>query len=93
MRKYENLYGDLSAGSGWGALARDEEYAATFMNEFQDRLMYGTDICSSSGKLPAPLKEFMIKLRDEGKISEAVFQKIARENAIRVLSLEDIVRQ
>ncbi len=87
MRKYENLYGDLSAGSGWGALARDEEYAVKFMNEFQDRLMYGTDICSSSGDFPAPLMELMIKLRNEEKISETVFQKIARENAIKVLSL------
>lgn len=85
MRKYENLYGDLSAGSGWGALSRDEKYGAKFMEEFQDRLMFGTDICTPGGEMP--LVEFMIKMRDENKISETVFQKIARENAIRILSL------
>jgi predicted TIM-barrel fold metal-dependent hydrolase len=85
MRKYENLYGDLSAGSGWGALARDAEYAIKFMNEFQDRLMFGTDICTPEGEMP--LVDLMLKMRKEGKISEQVFQKIARENAIKILSL------
>ncbi|MEI8345181.1 MAG: hypothetical protein WCG06_03820, partial [Candidatus Omnitrophota bacterium] len=42
MRKYTNLYGDLSAGSGCNALKRDRKYAVKFLNEFQDRLMFGT---------------------------------------------------
>ena len=85
MRKYPNLYGDISAGSGWNALARDEEYAVKFLNEFQDRLMFGTDICSPD--TPTPLVDFMLKLRNENKISEEVFQKVARENIIRILDL------
>ncbi|NLE28882.1 MAG: amidohydrolase family protein [Phycisphaerae bacterium] len=85
MRKYENLYGDLSAGSGWGAVSRDETYGVKFMEEFQDRLMFGTDICSPNGEMP--LVDFMLRMRNEGKISETVFQKIARENAIRILGL------
>ena len=85
MRKYENLYGDLSAGSGYNALARDIEYAAKFMEEFQDRLFFGTDICSPADEMP--LVKLMLQMRTEGRISEPVFQKIARENAIRVLSL------
>ena len=86
MRKYENLYGDLSAGSGWNALARDEEYAVKFLNEFQDRLFFGTDICCPDN-LATPLVDFLLKLRKENKITETVFQKVARENAIRVLGL------
>ena len=85
MRKYPNLYGDVSAGSGWNALARDEEYAVKFINEFQDRLMFGTDICRPD--TATPLVDFMLKLRDEKKISETVFQKVARENIIRILDL------
>lgn len=85
MRKYENLYGDLSAGSGYNALARDLEYAARFMEEFQDRLFFGTDICSPTDKVW--LAELMFRMRAENMISESVFQKIARENAIRVLGL------
>ena len=76
---------DVSAGSGWNALARDEEYAVKFINEFQDRLMFGTDICRPD--TATPLVDFMLKLRDEKKISETVFQKVARENIIRILDL------
>lgn len=89
MRKYPNLYGDLSAGSGFNAMNRDEEYAIKFLNEFQDRLFFGTDNCQPTGHMYClkPLAEFLTRLRDSGKISESVFNKIARENAIRVLGL------
>ena len=43
LRKYENLYCDLSAGSGANALMRDREHAARFIEEFSDRLLYGCD--------------------------------------------------
>ncbi len=85
MREYPNLYGDLSAGSGYNALARDVDYAIKFLNEFQDRLMFGTDICAPD--TPTPLVDFLINLRDSGKISKTVFNKIAYENAIRILEL------
>ena len=86
FRQYENLYGDLSAGSGCNALKRDPEYAVQFLNEFQDRLFFGTDICAPD--TPTPLVDFLLELRNEGKISEVVFQKVARENAVRVLKLD-----
>ena len=85
MRDYPNLYGDLSAGSGHNALARDVDYAVEFLNEFQDRLMFGTDICAPD--TPTPLVDFLIELKNCGKISEKVFNKIAKENAIRILEL------
>ncbi len=85
MRDYPNLYGDMSAGSGHNALARDPEYAVKFLNEFQDRLMFGTDICAPD--TPTPLVDFLIGLRDSGKISEVVFKKVAKENAIKILGL------
>lgn len=85
MRKYPNLYGDLSAGSGHNALARDEEYAIKFLNEFQDQLMFGMDICTPSNQPRLP--SFLCKLKDEGKIPETVFNEIARLNAINILGL------
>ena len=85
MRKYSNLYGDLSASSGCNALSRDEQYAAKFLDEFQDRLMFGTDICAPS--TPTPLVDLLLKFRDEKKITEEVFNKVARENAVRILGL------
>ena len=85
LRRYANLYGDLSAGSGYTALARDPQYAVGFLNEFQDKLLFGTDICVPGQNVPLP--EFLIGLQEAGRISEAVFNKIARENAIKLLHL------
>ena len=44
LRRYPNLYADLSAASGFNALSRDLDYGVRFLDEFQDRLMFGTDI-------------------------------------------------
>ncbi|HHW09134.1 MAG TPA: hypothetical protein GXX29_04080 [Firmicutes bacterium] len=44
MRRHPNLHGDLSARSGFNAVNRDPEYGARFLEEFQDRLYFGTDI-------------------------------------------------
>lgn len=85
MRKYPNLYGDLSAGSGCNALKRDRAYAIKFLTEFQDRLMFGTDICAPD--TPAPLVDLMLDLKNSGDISEEVFYKVAKGNAIRILGL------
>ncbi len=85
MREYPNLYGDLSAGSGCNALKRDREYAIKFLNEFQDRLMFGTDICAPD--TPTPLVNFLFDLKNTGDIPETVFNKIARKNAIHILNL------
>jgi predicted TIM-barrel fold metal-dependent hydrolase len=85
MRRYPNLYGDLSAGSGFNALNRDQAYTPGFLNEFQDRLLFGTDICTP--EQDAPLTRLLISLRKEKKIGEDVFQKIARVNAICLLKL------
>ncbi len=87
FRRYKNLLGDLSAGSGFYALSRDTDYAVKFLTEFQDRLLFGTDICEPDTEVP--LVDFLINLRDEGKITEEVFRKVARENAVRLLGLEE----
>jgi hypothetical protein len=86
MRKYPNLYGDLSAGSGCNALKRDPEYAVKFMTEFQDRLLFGLDICRPPEGIPG-LVEFLLELKDSGKLSNEIFNKIARGNAIKLLDL------
>ena len=88
MRKYPNLYGDLSAGSGCNALARDREYAAKFLEEFQDRLFFGTDVCQPTMPTMRPLANFLKGMLADGAISSAVFNKVARENALRVLECE-----
>jgi len=87
MRKYPNLCGDLSASSGYNAVSRDPAFGYAFLEEFQDRLYYGTDICSPLNitwdmlKLSAFLDEAM----ETGKISYAAYKKISRTNALKLL--------
>lgn len=85
FRKYPNLYGDLSDGTCYNALTRDEVYGPKFLEEFQDRLFFGTDYCSCGMDVPLPRK--LLEWRDEGKISVEAFNKISRKNAIRLLEL------
>ena len=87
LRKYENLYCDLSGDSGSNALMRDREYAAKFVEEFSDRLMYACDICSSANTFPFKFNDFLDSMRESGEISEANYRKIVRENAIRFFNL------
>jgi uncharacterized protein len=49
-------------------------------------MLFGTDICHVSQELPG--RALLTRWRDEGKISETVFQKVARGNAIKLLGLE-----
>ncbi len=86
FRQCENLYGDLSAGSGFNALARNLDYAVEFLNEFQDRLLFGTDIFRPDGELP--MAALLLDLKQQGRISEHVFAKIARNNALKLLQLD-----
>ena len=87
FRKYPNLCGDLSAGSGYNALSRDPEFAYAFLEEFQDRLFFGTDICS-----PTDIDSDMLKLSSfldqamlAGKISYTAYEKVSRGNALALL--------
>ena len=85
MRGYPNLAAELSANSGANAMLRDPEYAASFLNEFRGRVMFGTDICTKSQR--PPTAKFLMNLLDRGKISTETFDMIASENAIRLLML------
>ena len=85
MRRYPNLHGDLSAKSGWNALARDEDFAPAFLEEFQDRLYFGTDLTGAAQEVRQV--GYFNGLREAGKISGEVFEKIARGNALRLLGL------
>lgn len=88
MHECENLYCDLSAGSGGNALMRDPEHAVQFLNEFQDRILYGCDICAVGNTHPFPLRDFLDNLKKTGAISETVYRKVCRENACKILGLE-----
>lgn len=85
LRKYPNLHGDLSDPTAYNALARDENYGPRFLSEFEDRMYFGTDLCSPD--MPVKLDSLLIHWRESGKISETTFRKVAYENAEKLLGL------
>ena len=82
LRKYPNLYADLSAGSGFNAITRDLNYGYKFLEEFQDKLLFGTDLCHAVQEVP--IVEYFRDGLKEGKISPVVYNKITEENAKKV---------
>ena len=87
MRKYDNLYCDISAGSGANAFMRDREYAAKFFEEFADRILYGSDICLPSQTFPFGFDEFLKDMVEKGELSDENYCKIVRYNAEKFLDL------
>ncbi|MBR2377746.1 MAG: amidohydrolase family protein [Clostridia bacterium] len=85
MRKYPNLYCDLSAGSGYNAMTRDEEFSYKFIEEFGDRLLFGTDIFRSGQT--SKLSDWLDKAYEEGRISKENYLNVCRGNAIRIFKL------
>ncbi len=90
MRRYPNLHGDLSAGSGFNAVSRDPEFGYQFIEEFQDQLLFGTDVCRPSNRddVLIHLKNFLEDAVENGHISREAFDKVTHRNAQRVLGLE-----
>ena len=50
LSDYPNLYADLSAGSGYNALTRDEEFTAGFLERHRKQLLFGSDCPCYDGK-------------------------------------------
>jgi len=85
MRKYPNLYGDLSANSGLSTLTRDPEHAYRFIEEFQDRLLLGLDICTPTQEVKHI--KWLTNAKNDGQISKQAFEKIMYKNICRILNL------
>lgn len=74
MERYPNLHGDLSAGSGHNAVARDPEFGYWFLDRFADRLHFGTDICAPT--TPTPLVDFLNEALTGGHITRACYEQV-----------------
>jgi predicted TIM-barrel fold metal-dependent hydrolase len=86
MRRYPNLHGDLSANSGYIAMTRDPAFGLCFMEEFQDRLYFATDIAVTPQD--TPIVFWFDGLKRERQISPEAWEKIAWKNAARLLRLK-----
>ena len=83
MEKYPNLYGDISAGSGYNALTRDPEAGIRFINKFNKKIFFGTDMFFSKDTSPKHLV-MMKNMLDDDKISKSVYKNIMYRNYERV---------
>jgi predicted TIM-barrel fold metal-dependent hydrolase len=80
---YPNLYGDMSAGSGFNAVARDPEFGYAFIEKYQDRLYFGTDICAPENDMQ--LSFWLDEAVQNKKISQTAYEKVCRGNALKLL--------
>lgn len=77
LDRYPNLYLDLSAGSGLGALKRDPEHTKRFLTRYSDRALFARDYYGHD------LNDFLQSL----KLPADVTARIYHENAERLVPL------
>ena len=82
LEKYPNLFGELSADSGAGAIGRDKTFGRDFLVRRADRILFGTDYLSPGQEV----RQFDV-LRSLDLPAE-VERKVARDNARRILRLD-----
>ena len=83
-RQLSQFPGDLSAQSGLNALVRDPAFAGDFLEEFQDRLVFGLDYCSVENDFNH--LEWLQRARDDGRISSQAYAKITGDNISGLLN-------
>lgn len=81
LEKYDNLYADISAGSGWNALTRDPDFTPGFVERHWRKLLFGTDVTRYG--VDYPQVRWLQEL-DNAEWREA----IGRTNAAKLLRLE-----
>ena len=72
LETYPNLYCDISAGSGRGALARDPAFAVDFLNTYQDRILFARDMLDNGHQ------EFLRSLDLSADVLDKIFYKNAQ---------------
>jgi predicted TIM-barrel fold metal-dependent hydrolase len=88
LRDYSNFYADMSAGSGLGALMRDEDQAKEFLRRHQDKCIYGSDCADIPGKLPTCQGAQTIVAIKRLAADDAIRRKIFSQNAAKLLKLK-----
>ena len=85
METYPNLYCGWDASSGYNALTRDSAFGWAFMERFNDRILFGTDICDPTNDHhhAAYLRQSLA----DGHLSEATCENISWRNANRLFKL------
>ncbi len=88
LRQYPNLWAEISAGSGHNALTRDRAFGLEFLDEFQDKLMFGTDSCVRSDVTGVWRTVALIReLKASNSLSAEALEKLNWRNCARLLKL------
>ena len=85
LRKYPNLYGDLSAGSGYNAISRDDDFGYKFLEEFNEKLLFGTDRFTSADEPIPEIIPFIKNAFKENKISKQAYENITHKNTQKLI--------
>ena len=83
MEQYDNLYGEISAGSGYNALTRDPQFTEGFIARHWERLLFGTDLMFCGQELPQ-----VRWLREEAPVTEEQREAIGGGNARRLTEID-----
>ncbi|RMH71962.1 MAG: hypothetical protein D6675_05450 [Gemmatimonadetes bacterium] len=73
LTTYDNLYADLSGGSGYYALTRDPTFARTFLIRYATKLLYGTD------NYQLGLKSFLDSLDLPANVYDRIYHQNAKQ--------------
>lgn len=80
LRRYPNLYADISGMSGFNALNRDHKFSKGFVADFSHKLIFGTDNTMLG-------HEILLKSFD---LDRSKMKQILGENAIRLLDRQGV---
>ena len=92
LSDYGNVYADLSAGSGLGAITRDEAFGRDFLMRHRRKLLFATDCPCVDGQgtdyppgcFAAKSLPFLRQMVDDPEALEDILHR----NAVRVIGLE-----
>ena len=91
LADYDNVFADLSAGSGLGGLTRDEEFSEGFLARHSQKLMFATDCLCRDGKgagtsQGACFAQLSLPFLQR-VVPAAALEDILHNNAVRILKL------
>lgn len=88
LDRFDNVYADISATSGYNALSRDKGYARIFLEKYGSKILFGTDFpCIDIYGGQYGVDRLHLELLESLDLSDRVMRNILYRNAERVLKL------
>jgi predicted TIM-barrel fold metal-dependent hydrolase len=84
MARYDNLYADLSATSGYNGVSRDPAFGYAFITTHGRKIFLGTDRCAIAEAKTPPIIGFLADGLESGQLSQETFDNVTYQNFQRV---------